>query len=200
MDFVIALLTICFGLAGLFYGLFFFYTLLPLFYGFIGFLIGVNIGIKFDNGNSGIIALIAGIALAVILAIFAVSLDKLAKSLIGAILGAGIGGIITLTIKVESIIAILIVLGCAVILGLAMLALYDPIIIIATAIAGAGNLLGGLSTLLKDLNLINLRDVFNGGPGGVVSILIWLALIVFGIIFQFTNRSQLKRQKKAITG
>jgi hypothetical protein len=96
-------LLIGFGVVLLYFGLYFFYTFLPVVYAFLGFGIGFRIGAAFDNGNFGTLALIVGVIVAALAGLFALAIDKFARSLIGAFVGAAVGAVISHLINVSGI-------------------------------------------------------------------------------------------------
>ena len=136
-----AILLIVTGLAVMALGLFLFYAWLPLLYGFVGFDIGLLLG-RWLTGDIGIIAIILGVAGAVVLALLSYSLEPYRRILlgisggvlIGLALAAGFGLDGTLGTIIGSVLAV----ALGLIGGSVVPRYFDLFVIFATAVSGAG--------------------------------------------------------------
>lgn len=183
MNFLTGLLEIGIGVALLGFGLFLFYAFRPLFYGLFGAAIGFSIA-HFLSGNAqgdpGILgwtfALIGAIGFALLSSYIAPVLRIFLGAMLGASLGFGIASALDWWTWVGWVLALLGALVFAVALPLA----FDPLIILGSIVIGASMILNGafIATGIQ---------WFNMSSGGLMSLVLWIALVAVGFFWQFRN-------------
>jgi hypothetical protein len=168
-----------------------------------GFQLGTLLAIQlFGEQYSGTaLQLIVGAVVAVILALLAYFLYQWQVVLAGALVGYFLGTALASALNVTpGWVIIAFGLVGAIALGVLVLVFDLPrlIIVLSTAIVGAGVAIAGLLLMLSQ---INLRDLSGGITGPIARVsgiwtVVWLALIIVGIIFQWTNT----RLQEPVTG
>jgi hypothetical protein len=163
---VIGILAILLGLvvAGAGYPLF--RLVLPI----AGFVYGFQIANSVIAGWLG--SLIVGLALALLLAVFAYTVWSVAIAFAGAMLGLAVGGAIGTSLNLWGWLTLLIALALGALFLILAMRLKDPFVIVVTAIAGGGMAAFGASTLLP--------LIF--GPPGQPYFLYWVAWIAVAVI------------------
>jgi len=191
---LIGLIILLIGLALCFAGYRLFRVILVIWGLLTGFQLGTLLATQLFGEQYAGTALqwIAGAVVAVILALLAYFLYKwqivLAGALVGYFLGTALASALNMT---PGWVIIVFGLVGAIILGALVLILDLPrlIIILSTAIVGAGVAIAGLLLLLSQ---INLRDLSGGITGPIARVsgiwtVVWLVLLIVGITFQWTT-------------
>lgn len=191
---IVALVMIVFGLFICFFGYAYWRVMLAIAGLTIGALIGMDIA-----GDQPTLGLIIGAVLGVVGFLLAYSLWSLAVLIIGAVMGAGVGSTIAALPSVaplatdnSALTIILVVIG--VVVGVLIAALVKDIFVVyATAFGGAGLAVRGLALLLPStLNINILSDINNPTVATLLTITLWIALGIVGMLYQlrrFTRRS-----------
>jgi len=179
-----AILLILGGLVIMAFGLLLFYAWLPLFYGLIGFDIGLLLG-RSLTGDSGSIAIILGVLCALVLAGAAYSIEPFRRLLLGISGGVLFGLSLASAFNLDSTTGGFLGIALAVIGGViganVVPKYFDMFIIGATAFSGAALVMAGANLLLPGVGL------FDRAAGGIVPALMTMGLTVVGIGWQFRN-------------
>jgi len=141
--FIVGLFLLAIGLAGVFWGYRIFRILLPIWGGTAGYLIGFAI-----FPNNLILALALGFGLAILFMILAYAAWSIWVTTSGVILGASLGASIAYGLNLWTWLGWIVVLLLAVVGGYLVWKIRDEVIIILTAITGAGFVAAGLRTWL----------------------------------------------------
>jgi len=179
--FLIGLVLVGAGLAGVFWGYRIFRILLPIYGGIAGFVIAY----AWLGQDSQLLALGVGVVAAVILGTLAYFFWSVFVWLGGVVLGAAIGALIAAALNLWTWLAILLVVGLATLFGYLFWKIRDEVVIIATVIAGAGAVVHGVGTWL------GLRTGIGAAiePNSIWLLLllaaIWIGLVIFGIRYQW---------------
>ncbi len=189
----LGLVYILVGAALLVFGLLIYYGLLQLFYALLGAVVGYSLGVALTGGGYSSPSLVE-IALAVVGGVLfwlaARGLDRLRSVLGGALLGALLGLAIAQALALSGAMALLAAVIGAFILGFLANTLYEPIIILSTALSGAALLVDGLFLVLN-LDFLN-RNV---SRGDVTPLLLWLVLAAIGAAWQASQRARWRRRR-----
>lgn len=179
-----AILSILGGLVIMAFGLFLFYAWLPLFYGLVGFDIGLLLG-RTLTGDIGSTAIILGVLCALVLAGAAYSLEPYRRILLGISGGVLVGLALASAFSLDStsggfLSIVLAVIGG--VIGANIVPKYfDLFVIGASAFGGAALVMAGAHLLLPGAVL------FDRAAGGILPTLMTLGLTVVGIGWQFRN-------------
>lgn len=179
-----AILLVIGGLAIMAFGLFLFYAWLPLFYGLVGFDIGLLLG-RSLTGEVGSIAIILGAFGAPVLAGAAYSLEPYRRILLGIAGGALFGLSLASMFNLDSasggfLGACLAAIGG--VIGANIVPKYfDLFVIVASAFGGAVLMMAGARLLLPEM------QIFDSAAGGILPALLTIGLTVVGISWQFRN-------------
>lgn len=191
---VLAVALIILGLIVMNFGLFLFYAFLPLAYGLIGFGAGLNMGRALTGnvvGQFGALELILGLGVGLLMAVSYRILEPIRRIVIGAVLGATLGGFLAYAFGLAPAVNLALTLVAAVIGAILMQGLFDLIVILFTAITGAGLVLDGGYALTR-LASLDRSDVFN--RSNWIALVAWILLAVFGISWQAANRRRWVRR------
>ena len=179
-----AILLVIGGLAIMAFGLLLFYAWLPLFYGLVGFDIGLLLG-RSLTGDVGPTAIVLGILCALLLAGAAYSIEPYRRILLGISGGALVGLALASAVNLDSTSGGFLGVALAVIGGViganVVPKYFDMFIIGATAFSGAALVMVGANLLLPGVGL------FDRAAGGIVPALMTMGLTVVGIGWQFRN-------------
>ena len=175
------------GLGTMGLGLFLFYALLPLFYGFFGFGVGYELGIFListpaDEFSVFRLAFAGGGA--VVFAAAAYFLEPFRRILLGIGLGSLLGGLIANALGLTGFLGVVIMAIAAFIGAGIVLRVFDAFIIGATALGGAGLAMDGAHLVLESLRILDRTTIVTGA---VTPLIIWLVLGATGIGWQFKN-------------
>ena len=166
------------------FGLLLFYAWLPLFYGLVGFDIGLLLG-RSLVGDAGFFAIVLGILCALLLAGAAYSLEPYRRLLLGISGGALVGLALASMFNLDSTSGGFLGIALAVIGGVigarVVPKYFDLFIIGATAFSGAALVMAGANLLLPGVGL------FDRAAGGILPALLTIGLTVVGIGWQFRN-------------
>jgi predicted flap endonuclease-1-like 5' DNA nuclease len=174
--FLVGLILLAGGLAGVFWGYRIFRVILPILGGFAGYLIAI---VLFPD--SWVLALAVGFGLALLFVLLAYTAWSLMVTISGVILGASLGAAIAAGLDLWNWLGWIIILGLAVVGGYLVWKIRDEVVIILTATAGAAFVATGL------------RIWF--GEGTIRSFLWFVIFIVFalvGIAWQWRRYRHLK--------
>jgi hypothetical protein len=166
------------------FGLLLFYAWLPLFYGLVGFDIGLLLG-RSLTGEGGSMAIILGVLCALGLAGAAYSIEPFRRLLLGISGGVLFGLALASAFNLDSTSGGFLGIGLAVICGVIGATIvpkyFDMFIIGATAFSGAALVMAGANLLLPGVGL------FDRAAGGILPALMTMGLTVVGIGWQFSN-------------
>jgi predicted flap endonuclease-1-like 5' DNA nuclease len=181
--FLIGLVLVVAGLAGVFWGYRIFRILLPIYGGIAGFVIAY----AWLGQDSQLLALGVGVVLAVILGGLAYFLWSALVVLGGIIFGAAIGALIATALNLWTWLAILLVLALAGLFGYLLWKIRDEVVIIATVITGAGAVAYGGGIWLGMQPGIGATS--SPKPVWLLILLaaIWIGLLIFGIRYQWAR-------------
>ena len=179
--FLIGLVLVVAGLAGVFWGYRIFRILLPIYGGIAGFVIAY----AWLGQDSQLLALGVGVVLAVILGGLAYFFWSWLVWFGGILLGAAIGGLIAAALNLWTWLAIVLVLGLAALLGYFFLKIRDEVVIIATVITGAGAVAHGVGTWLGLHPGIDATVEPNPAWLLILLAAIWIGLVIAGIRYQW---------------
>jgi hypothetical protein len=179
-----AILLILGGLVIMAFGLLLFYAWLPLFYGLIGFDIGLLLG-RSLTGEGGSVAIVLGVLCALGLAGAAYSIEPFRRILLGisggALFGLSLASAFNLDSTTGGFLGIALAVICGVIGANIVPKYFDMFIIGATAFSGAALVMAAANLLLPGVGL------FDRAAGGILPTLVALGLTVVGIGWQFRN-------------
>jgi len=179
-----AILMILAGLGLMAYGLFFFYAWLPILYGLVGFEIGALLGV-WMTGDSGWLALILGVAGAILLAGASYFLEPFRRILLGIsagfMLGIGLANAFGFGNSFGGLAGVLfaVVLGYAG--GIALPRVFDRIVVAVTAASGAAMIMNGAHLLVPGVTL------FDRSGGRLLPALLTIGLAIVGVFWQMSN-------------
>ncbi|MCB9453453.1 MAG: DUF4203 domain-containing protein [Anaerolineaceae bacterium] len=186
-----ALLALIIGLVSCFFGFRLFRVILVL----AGFLGGFWLGVALIGNGQQTVAIIVGLVGGIIGAIIFYFLYFIGIALSGAVLGAFVVASVlsALNISVNGLGIIVIIVG-AVLGAIVALAINKLMIIISTALSGAGGVIYGIGYFVPGVFLTvgydNVAPTLLGG-------LAWLVLAVVGVLYQYrTNRDRLTADKR----
>lgn len=180
------------GLAVCFFG----WRLFQLYLGFIGFAVGLGLGIALTADAEPFAQLVVGVGIGLVFALIAYGLFVIGFVMAGALLGAAVALALLSALNAQaSATVVLLVIGAVLGGGLAFL-LTDFIIALSTAFTGAGQVIvGGMLLLFPDQVMqdeVTGRITFDLGDGvTLVALIAWLLLGVAG--FGFQNRTRPRR-------
>jgi hypothetical protein len=190
MSFMLWLLLTLTGLSLMGFGLFLFYAWLPLLYALFGFDIGLLIG-RTLSGDTGTIAIVLGIACAVVLAVSSYFLEPYRRILVGVsggiLFGLSVSAALGLDGWLGGVFGRILALFCGVIGGVFVLRFFDLFVIGASSIAGAAIVMMGANHVFPDVGL------FDPATGGVLPVLLVIVLSVAGISWQYSNIAKWNR-------
>jgi hypothetical protein len=176
------------GLGLMAFGLFLFYTFLPLFYGIFGAALGYRLGMVIMGHtmkDAGLIEFILAIALAVAAALAAYYLEPFRRALGGILVGGLLGLTIGDTLQIGQVIHLIIGTAGAIIGALLALWIYDTLIVIASALAGAAMVMDGTFLLLPGIALLDRNQIF--WRQSWLPLVVWIAITAAGAAWQFAN-------------
>ena len=184
MSLAYGLMMLVTGLAIMTFGLFLFYAWLPVIYALIGFDIGLLLG-RSLSGDTGTIAIIIGIAGAVLLGVCCYALEPYRRILLGVSGGFLFGLSLAAAFGLDSLLGgffgVMLAIVCGLIGGLIVLRFFDRFVIAASAISGAAIAMAGAHHLLPEVG------IFDRAGGGALPALITLVLAVVGVFWQYSN-------------
>jgi len=184
MSLIGSLLMILTGLVIMSFGLFIFYAWLPLLYAIVGLDIGLMLG-RWLTGDVGAIAIVLGIAGAILLGAASYFLEPYRRLLLGAsagvLFGLSMATAFNLDTVLGAVLASVLILLCGV-LGAAFVArFFNAFVVGASAISGATMAVAGAHHLLPNLGLFDLAS------GDILPRALTLLLAVLGVIWQAQN-------------
>ena len=201
--FLVGLFAVAIGLAFAFYGFKLFLILLPIWGFFAGFLIGVELTTSLLGGadaDAGFLATttgwVVGFILGLVFAVLSYLYYWVAVILLGGVLGYQLtyGVLEWLNISADGLIAFILALIVGAIFAVGFFVLQMPavLVIVATAISGAGAAVAGVVVGLGLIPKDSLNEVFEAGIFGVYTLddLSWvwivaaIALAIAGAVYQ----------------
>ncbi len=180
---IAAIVAIVIGVISLFFGKAYYRIILALNGALIGYSLGVVLAA--DLGQNETVQLVAGIVGAVLLAILLYRYYGLAFFLFGAVMGAAAGVLLVSLLGTTGLVGYVIVIALVIIGAFIGNALKDPVIVIATAWAGATYIIYGVGILVPTLPLASPGT---SGTNALVSLAIAVVLAIIGASFQFRTR------------
>ncbi len=144
---LIAMLSILIGLIACFRGYQLFRILLPLLAGLYGYAVASN----WFGPDQWLVALIVGMVVCVLFALLAYVLWSVTVGIGGVALGFGVGTQLALFLGLGNMLAPVIGIICAILFGIMFFSARDSLVMLATALSGAGLVLSGLAVMLPDL-------------------------------------------------
>lgn len=193
-DVLIGVVLIVIGLLSLFFG----WQLFRLILALVGLTYGAAIGSMIANSiapGEQTLALILAVIVGLLLAILAGVLWSLAIYISGAFLGAAVGLLLAPSIGATGITQLVIVTGAAFIGLLLAILLRKTIVILATAVNGAGLVMYGVSLFVPSLRVVQF---VNGemqivADASSLALLILLVLAILGFLVQVNNSAAWRR-------
>jgi predicted flap endonuclease-1-like 5' DNA nuclease len=174
--FLVGLILILVGLAGVFWGFRIFRILLPIMGGVAGYLLGFSL-----LPNNPLLALIVGFGLALLFIILAYAIWSVWITISGIFLGAALGVAIAQGLNLWTVVGWTLILILAVLGGVVVWRIREEAVIILTAIAGAGFVADGLRLWL--------------GLGSFLTyiwLVIFVVLAIVGIVWQWRRYRHLE--------
>jgi hypothetical protein len=172
------------GVAIMAFGIFLFYAWLPFFYGLFGLEIGLLLG-QWLTGNIGFVAIILGIAGAVILFGAAYFLEPYRRILLGlsagALVGLSLASVFGLDHFVGGFVGAVLALVGALTGGILVPRYFDAFVIVVSAFAGAAMVMAGAHWLFPGVGL------FDRTAGGFLPTVVTFVLSAAGIGWQLKN-------------
>jgi hypothetical protein len=188
------------GLGVMGFGLWLYYTLLPLFYASLGAGIGFWLGLAITGSttiaDAGWLEIILAIVGAGLFALAAYLLEPLQRIITGTALGGFFGIAVAYALGGGVILSVaLVIVGAAA--GSAIIPLaFDPIIIVITAVNGAAMIVDGAYAILD----VSFLDRFTLSTGDqMVALLIWIGLAVLAMGWQSRNSERWVRMEGRFT-
>ena len=186
MTFAGGVLLILTGIAVLGFGLFLFYAWLPLLYALVGFDIGILIG-RSLTGDVGTLAVVLGIAGAVLLGAASYFLEPYRRILLGVsggfLFGLSVAAALDLDSLLGGFLARLLAFACAMAGGILVPRFFNAFVVGASAISGAAIVMIGAHHLLPDVRLF---DIASREP---LPVMLLAALALAGAAWQTKNIS-----------
>ena len=176
------------GLGVMAFGLWFFYAFLPLFYGLLGVGVGYWLGLALTGNTSltaGILEAILAIAGGVIFAAAAYWLEPIRRILAGVAVGLSLALSIGYALGAGSLISLVLALGGAVIGGIVVPMVFDPLIVVGSALSGAATVMDGAHLIVPGVSFLDRASIL--AAGGLLPLLIWIVLGAVGLGWQFSN-------------
>ena len=161
--FLVGLILMAAGLAGVFWGYRIFRILLPIFGGIAGYLIALSL-----FPNNLVVALVIGFGLAFVFVLLAYTAWSIMVTISGVVLGAALGAAIASGLYFSIFLSWIVILVLAVVGGYLVWKLRDEVVIILTAVTGAAFVATGL------------RIWF--GAGTILTLIWWVIFIVLAVI------------------
>lgn len=174
---IVAIVAIVIGAVGCVFGYGVWRLALPFIGGFYGYVIGSTL----VTPEQWFLALLLGLAVAIVLAFLAYFLWSFLVVLYGVVLGAAVGVMLAVALNANQggvIMWTFLIIGAAVGAVLAAL-LKDRLVMVVTAFSGAGAVLYGLGLLLPNF-LSFLTDTSNS----IVAVIIWMVMGLVGYFIQ----------------
>jgi len=172
------------GLVIMSFGLFIFYAWLPLLYAIVGLDIGLMLG-RWLTGDVGAIAIILGIAGAILLGAASYFLEPYRRLLLGAsagvLFGLSMATAFNLDTVLGAVLASILILLCGVLGAAFVTRFFNAFVVGASAISGATMAVAGVHHLLPSLGLFDLAS------GDFLPRALTLLLAVLGVIWQAQN-------------
>lgn len=197
MTIVGGLLLILTGLGIMFFGLLLFYAWLPLIYALIGLDVGLMLG-RSLTGDVGTLSIVLGIAGAVILGAASYLLEPYRRMLLGISGGILVGFSLAAALGIDGwmggLLERLMALAFGVIGGVLVPRYFDMLVIGASAISGATMAVAGAYHILPR------AAIFDHAGGGILPVLITIALAVTGIGWQYANLARWARPSQVTSG
>jgi hypothetical protein len=181
---IVGIIAIVVGAVGTIFGYGIWRLALPIIGGFYGYVVGSTLVAP----EQWFLALLLGLAVAIILAMFAYFLWSFLAVLYGVILGAAVGVMLSVALNANEggiVMWTFLIIGAVVGAVLAAV-LKDRIVMLVTAFSGAGAILYGVGLLLPSF-LSFLTDT----SSSVIAFIIWMVIGLVGFLIQtalFTNR------------
>jgi len=178
------LLMILTGLVVMAFGLFLFYAWLPLLYGLVGFDIGILLG-RSITGDVGTVAILLGIAVAVLLGAASYFLEPYRRILLGVAGGVLFGLSLAAAFDLDAIFGgffgRMLAVICGIIGGFLVPRFFDLFVIGASAISGAAIAMTGAHAIFPGVGL------FDRAAGGILPALLTIVLAIVGVSWQYSN-------------
>jgi hypothetical protein len=156
------------GLVGAFFGYRIFRVLLPIYGGVAGFLLAWG----WWGQNAWLLALVVGVALAVVFAVIAYAFWSTMVAFGGLILGGAIGIVIGTSLNLWGWLTVLLAFGTGIVFAALFYWVRNEMIIISTVASGATLVSRGVGELFGWRS--GLEGVFNPNP-------VWLSILVFAV-------------------
>jgi hypothetical protein len=173
------------GLAIMTFGLFLFYAWLPIIYGLFGLDMGLLLG-HWLTGDIGLLAIIMGIAFAVVLACAAYVLEPYRRLLLGisggALLGLSLGYLLQLDTPLGGVFGTALAIGGGLIGAMIVPRFFDAFVVAASAFGGATMTMAGAHLMMPSVELFD-----RAAARGLLPALLTLILTLLGLAWQFRN-------------
>lgn len=190
MSILVGILLIVWGIALMGFGLMLYYTLLPLWYGLFGGLVGFFVGDWLMGGGNGwfgnLVVWLFAIGGAAIFALAAYQLEPYRHILAGILMGFAVGEMLALLFGGGAFLTVLLsVIGAVVFAALAV-NLFNPLLVAGSSIAGAALVMDGVYLILPFLGFfVDRTNAANAG--NFWAIVVWIVLALVGFGWQWNN-------------
>lgn len=199
MAILLGIVWVLIGLGVMAFGLWLYYALLPLFYGVLGAGIGFWLGLAIAGStipDAGWLELILAVAGAVVFALAAYFLEPLHRIITGTALGGFFGIAVAYALGGGTLLSVALAVAGAAVGSVIVPLVFDPSIIVITAVDGAAMVVDGAYTVLD----VGFLDRFNLSTGDqLFALLIWIGLAMLAMGWQSRNSERWVRIERRFT-
>ncbi len=193
MGILIGVLLILWGLALMGFGLMLYYSLLPLWYGLFGALVGFFVGDWLTGGGNGwfgsLVVWLFAIGGAALFAFAAYQLEPYRHLLAGILMGIAAGELLASLFGGGTFLAVLLAIIGAIVFAVLAVNLFNPLLVAGSSVAGAALIMDGVYMILPSMGF--LADRTNAAnDGNFWAIVVWIVLALLGIGWQWSNLSR----------
>lgn len=190
MNILLGILLIVWGVGLMAMGLWIFYTLLPLWYGLFGALLGFFVGSWLTGGGTGWFGSVLSWALAiggaVLLAGLAYQLEPYRRVLAGLLMGFSLGSLVAALFGGGAFVTVLLGGIGALIFAVLVPIFFDPMIVAGSAFSGAALIMDGAFLILPFLGfLLDRTNAANSGK--ILPLVVYIVLGIVGLSWQLSH-------------
>lgn len=190
MNFLTGVLLIVWGITLMGFGLMLYYTLLPLWYGLFGALVGFFVGDWLMGGGSGwfgnLVIWLFAIGGAALFAFAAYQLEPYRHLLAGVLMGFAVGDLLATLFGGGMFITVLLGVIGALVFAVLVSSLFNPLLVAGSSIAGAALVMDGAYMILPFLGFfVDRTNAAN--DGNFWAIVTWIVLALIGFGWQWSN-------------
>lgn len=190
MNILLGILLIVWGVGLMAMGLWIFYTLLPLWYGLFGALLGFFVGAWLTGGGNGwfgsVLSWTFAIGGAALFAGLAYQLEPYRRVLAGLLMGFSLGSLVAALFGGGTILTILLGVIGALIFAVLVPVFFDPMIVAGSAFSGAALIMDGAFLILPFLGFLLNRN--NAAySGNFLPFVVYVVLGFVGLSWQLSH-------------